>query len=101
MQKNQTLSRIEDGGGADRIGEEEEVLGSGYIRAENTCDLDGSDDGTLQDGGADWIRVIDDGGTDWNDVDDSDIDLDGDEEQLQIDGGAVETLEWGCILEWL
>jgi hypothetical protein len=47
MQKNQTLSRIEDGSGADRIGEEEEVLGSGYIRAEKTFDLDGSDDGTL------------------------------------------------------
>jgi hypothetical protein len=53
MQKNQTSSRIEDGGSMDRISEEEEVLRSGDIRAEKTGDLDNSDDDALQDGGAD------------------------------------------------
>jgi hypothetical protein len=52
MQKNQTSSRIEDGGGTDRISEEG-VLRSGDIRAEKTGDLNGSDDGALHDGGAD------------------------------------------------
>jgi hypothetical protein len=37
---------------------------------------------------------------DWNDVDDGDVDLDSDEEELQISGGAVETLARGRRLEW-
>jgi hypothetical protein len=48
--KNQTSSRIEYGGDADRIGDVEEVLKSGGIRAEKTGDLNGSDDGAFRSG---------------------------------------------------
>jgi hypothetical protein len=73
------------------IGDEEGVLESDDIRADNIGDPVSSDDGTLPNGDADQIGVIDEDGTNRNDIDDADVDLDGDEEELQI-GKA---LAWG------
>jgi hypothetical protein len=52
-----------NGGSTDLIGNELEVLGSNDIRAKNTGDPGGSDDGALPNGDADRIRVIDEDGT--------------------------------------
>jgi hypothetical protein len=75
-----------DGGGADRIGDEEEVVGSGDIGAEKTGDPGGSDDDALPNGGADRIKVVDEGGTHQNDVDDADVDLYDDENSRSAAG---------------
>jgi hypothetical protein len=79
-----------DGGGADQIGDGEEVVGSGGIRVEKAGDPDSSDNDLLLNHGADRIRVVGEGGTDRNDIDDADVDLDGNEGELQIGGGPGE-----------
>jgi hypothetical protein len=76
-----------DGGGADRIGNKEEVVGSGDIGVEKTGDPGGSDNCTLSNGGADWIEIVDEGDTYQNDVDDADINLDSDEENSRSVAG--------------
>jgi hypothetical protein len=77
------VDRIDiDGSDADQVSDREEVVGSGDIGAEKVVDPDGFVPKELLNGGANWIGAIDEGVTDQNDVDDADVDLDGDEEEL-------------------
>jgi hypothetical protein len=69
-------------GGVDQIGDEEEVVGSGDIKAEKVGDPDGSDNDALLNRSTDRLEIVSEGGTDRNDVDDANVDLDGNEGKL-------------------
>jgi hypothetical protein len=77
-----TWTRSTSMGGVDKIGDEEEVVGSGDIEAEKAGDPDGSDNDALSNRSIDRLEVVSEGGTDRNNVDDANVDLDGNEGKL-------------------